>query len=115
MEPQAAIVVPGEDGCLTVHAATQSLDAVQQGLAMTLGMPANKINVGAPQALGFTLLCAAASMLCSAQAEYVMPSDRTRRGALGSCQRPRHPLQRSAAFQPGSCWAPVHAMINALG
>ena len=31
MEPQATIVVPGEDGCLTVHSATQSLDAVQQG------------------------------------------------------------------------------------
>ena len=46
MEPQAAVAVPEEDGCLTVHSATQSLDAVQASVAQALGMPANKVNVG---------------------------------------------------------------------
>ena len=48
MEPQAAVAVPGEDGCLTVHSATQSLDAVQASVAQALGMPANKVNIGVP-------------------------------------------------------------------
>ena len=46
-ETQAALAVPGEDGCLTVHSGTQSLDSVHQGLTMCLGLPANKVNVGA--------------------------------------------------------------------
>ena len=51
MEPQAAVAVPGEGGCLTVHSATQSLDAVQASVAQALGMPANQVNVGVPCAL----------------------------------------------------------------
>ena len=40
MEPQAAFATPGEDGCLTVHSGTQSMDSVHQALAKTLGLPA---------------------------------------------------------------------------
>ena len=57
MEPQAAVAVPGENGCLSVHSATQSLDAFQASVAQALGMPANKVNVGAP--------CAAVGLLCA--------------------------------------------------
>ena len=46
METQAAMAVPGEDGCLTVHSGTQSLDSIHQGLTMCTGLPANKVNVG---------------------------------------------------------------------
>ena len=45
---------------------------------MTLGMPANKINVGAPRASGQTVLHAAVSMLCSTKLGLVMTSDETR-------------------------------------
>ena len=53
MEPQATLAVPGEDGCLTLHSATQSLDCVQQAVCTALGMPANQVNVGKSSALLF--------------------------------------------------------------
>ncbi|KAK9795562.1 hypothetical protein WJX73_009750 [Symbiochloris irregularis] len=43
MEPQAAVAVPGEAGSMTVHAATQSLDAVQGSVATALGVPMHQI------------------------------------------------------------------------
>ncbi len=46
METQVAMAEPGENGTLTVHSATQSLDAVQSAVAAVLGLPFNQITVG---------------------------------------------------------------------
>ena len=46
MEPQVAVAVPGEDGGLTVYSSTQSLDAVQKGVAEVLGRGYHQVNVG---------------------------------------------------------------------
>jgi hypothetical protein len=47
---QVAVAEPQEDGCLRVTSATQSLDAVQQAVCSVLGMPFNKVAVGATPA-----------------------------------------------------------------
>jgi xanthine dehydrogenase molybdopterin-binding subunit B len=57
---QVAVAEPQEDGCLRVTSATQSLDAVQRAVAGVLGLPFNKIAVGArngQQQQGSKLLC----------------------------------------------------------
>jgi xanthine dehydrogenase molybdopterin-binding subunit B len=47
MRIQVAVAEPQEDGCLRLTSATQSLDAVQQAVAGVLGLPFNKVAVGA--------------------------------------------------------------------
>lgn len=41
-----AVAACGEEGAITVHSATQSLDAIQSAVAKVLGIPFNKVNVG---------------------------------------------------------------------
>jgi Molybdopterin-binding domain of aldehyde dehydrogenase len=40
---QAALAVPDEGGTITVHSATQSVDAVQRSVATTLGIPFHQV------------------------------------------------------------------------
>ena len=40
---QAAVAVPDEGGTMTVHSATQSLDAVQRAVAAALGTPFHQV------------------------------------------------------------------------
>ena len=40
---QAAVAVPDEGGTITVHSATQSVDAVQRAVAATLGAPFHQV------------------------------------------------------------------------
>lgn len=46
METQVAVAVPGEEGTMTIHSGTQSLDAVQQAVAGVLGIQHHKVDVG---------------------------------------------------------------------
>lgn len=43
MGVQAAVAVPDEGGTITVHSATQSLDAVQRAVANTLGVAHHQV------------------------------------------------------------------------
>lgn len=45
METQTAVAEPGEDGCVKVWSATQSLDAVQQAVAAVLGVRFHQVVV----------------------------------------------------------------------
>jgi indole-3-acetaldehyde oxidase len=45
METQTALALPGEDGCVSVWSATQSLDAVQAAVAGVLGVAFNQVTV----------------------------------------------------------------------
>lgn len=40
---QAAVAVPDEGGTITVHSATQTVDAVQRSVATTLGIPFHQV------------------------------------------------------------------------
>ena len=43
LEPQVALALPDEDGAVTVHSATQSVDMVQFAVSRALGLPAHKV------------------------------------------------------------------------
>ena len=44
--PQSAVAVPDEGGSITIHSATQSLDAMQRAVAVILGIPFHQVGPG---------------------------------------------------------------------